>query len=632
MKKQIFTLAALALAFGAWSQSNLRQTIRGEQGISKHFVDFTAGQQVAFSTLQAKNIFGIDPNSDLVLINTEKDQLGQIHYRFYQNYKGIPVENSMYIAHTGSGKLTGASGSIVVDFDASMAFKTSVTLTAQQAIDAALKNVNAQQYMWQDAGMEQRIKEETGNTKSTYYPAAKLVWYNAGDDISPKDLRLAFKVDIYAERPLSRADYFIDAKTGALLGKNDRMYYSDATGTANTEYSGTQTIHSDLSGGTYKLHDLTRGNGVFTYKGNSNTDYTSTSANWNLTGQDQHAMDVHWGIEETYDFYETTFNRNSLDNSGLALKGHANDGEINNAHWDGSAMYFGVRSGSNNGVTGIDVTGHELTHGVTQYTCNLNYSGESGGMNESMSDIMGKSVQFFAKPSDINWQLSNDMGWIIRDMSNPKLEHQPDCVGGQYWKANADVHILSGVGNFLYYLLVNGKKGTNDLGNAYKVKGIGLAEAEQIIYRTETVYLTKTSKYADWRIACINAATDLYGATSKEVKTVKNAWYAVGVGTAAFDDVYTIADAKATLSISPNPVSGSAASISYSIAKTGNILVKVVDLNGRAYTQDVNLGIQDAGAHSYTLNNLAKLPTGSYEMIVQENGALVARTRFLISH
>src|ERR1043165_2386519 len=83
----------------------------------------------------------------------------------------------------------------------------------------------------------------------------------------------------------------------------------------------------------------------------------------------------------------------------------------------------------------------------------------------------------------------------------------------------------------MFYLLVTGGSGTNDIGNAYTVTGIGLSEADQIIYRTQTVYLTATSQYADWRTACINAATDLYGSTSNEVIQVENAWYAVGIGT-----------------------------------------------------------------------------------------------------
>jgi hypothetical protein len=157
-------------------------------------------------------------------------------------------------------------------------------------------------------------------------------------------------------------------------------------------------------------------------------------------------------------------------------------------------------------------------------------------MNESMSDIMGKSVQFWSKPSDVNWLMSNDMNWIIRSMSNPNSQGQPDTYKGTNWYTgtadNGGVHTNSGVGNFMFYLLVTGGSGTNDIGNGFSVTGIGLAKADQILYRSETVYLSPTSKYADWRTACVNAATDLYGSGSNEVTQVQNAWYAVGVGTA----------------------------------------------------------------------------------------------------
>jgi len=204
--------------------------------------------------------------------------------------------------------------------------------------------------------------------------------------------------------------------------------------------------------------------------------------------------------------------------------------------------YYPRSNGNPGGVTGIDVCGHELTHGVTQYSSGLNYSNESGAMNESMSDIMGKAIQFWSKPSDINWKLSNDMSWIIRDMSNPNAEGQPDTYKGTFWYSgtadNGGVHTNSGVGNFMFYLLVNGGSGTNDLGNAYSVTGIGLTAAERIMYRTNVVYLTPTSKYIDWRIACINAAADIYGPTSTQVNQVRNAWYAVGIGSASGGNAY----------------------------------------------------------------------------------------------
>ncbi len=536
MKRRILTLSLLALSMHAISQNTLRQTIRGERGVSKHFVTIAENQQQTFNAADAGKTFGIDAKSNLVLMNAEADKLGCTHYRYYQTYSGIPVENSMYIVHTKAGKLTGMSGSVVTDFDPQTDARMSASISSAQAINAAVKYTRAEKFAWEDPKMEQRIKMQTGKSNATYYPTAVKVWYNAGDEISPRELRLCYKVDVYTLKPFDRKFIFVDAQTGQVLGTKAEMEASDATGTANTQYSGSQTIHSDLNGSSYRLRDLTKGNGIITLNATGNADYTNTTANWNLTGQNQHAMDVHWGVEKTYEFYKTTFNRNSVDNNGFALTSYVNDGEIDNAHWDGSAMNYGVRSGTQNGVTGIDVTGHELTHGVTQNTSALNYSNESGAMNESMSDIMGKSVQFFAKPSDISWILSNDMNWEIRSFSNPNADGQPDTYKGTNWYSgtgdNGGVHTNSGVGNYMFYLLVTGGSGTNDKGNAFSVTGIGISEADQILYRTETVYLTATSQYADWRTACINAATDLYGASSNEVIQAENAWYAVGIGTA----------------------------------------------------------------------------------------------------
>jgi Zn-dependent metalloprotease len=192
-----------------------------------------------------------------------------------------------------------------------------------QAIEIAIRQVNAQLYMWQDAGMEQQIKNQMGNAGASYAPTATLVWFNDGDEISPRDLRLAFKVDVYAKQPLSRADYFIDAKNGNYLGKKDKIFYSDVTGTASTAYSGSQTIHSDLvSANNYRLRDYTKGSGIITLHGESasrGTDYTSTSANWTLTGTNIAALDAHYGVSQTYAFYKANFNRNSYNGTGGSI-------------------------------------------------------------------------------------------------------------------------------------------------------------------------------------------------------------------------------------------------------------------------------------------------------------------------
>ncbi len=548
-------------------------------------------------------------------MRTEQDKLGFIHYRYYQTYRGVPVENSMYIVHTKYGVLKSLGGSIVTDFDPLIDQRASQKVSQDQAIDIAVKYVGAKVYAWQDAGMEQRIKDQTKNAKASYAPKASLVWYSPADDVSSRELRLCYKVDVYAHEPLSRAYYFIDAINGNVLGKKDEIFYSDATGTAATGYSGTQIIHSDLNGSSYRLRDYTKGNGVITLhgeSGSSGTDYTSSSPNWSLSGTNQAALDAHYGVSQTYAFYYSVFGRNSYDNAGTALYSYVNiPNTTDNAYWDGSAMNYGKRStGAAGGVTGIDVTGHELTHGVTQSESNLNYSKEPGAMNESMSDIMGKSVQFWSKPTDVNWLMSNDMNWIIRDMSNPNAQGQPDTYKGTKWVTssadNYGVHTNSGVGNFMFYLLVTGGSGTNDKGSSYSVTGIGLTEADAILYRTNTIYLVPTSQYADWRTACTNAATDLYGSTSNEVVQVEYAWYAVGIGTAGGGG----GSCNIPTGLASSSITSSSATVSWSAA-TGAISY---NLQYKVSTSSTWITVSGITGTSYGLTNLSASTTYNFQV------------------
>src|SRR5205085_5738005 len=123
-------------------------------------------------------------------------QIGETHYRYYQTYLKIPVENTMYIVHTANDKLLGMSGVIVTDFSADMPQKAMAKISTQNAIIAAVKFVGAKKYAWQDAVMEHRIKFERSDEKASYAPVAKLVWYNTGKQVSAPELRLAFKVDV----------------------------------------------------------------------------------------------------------------------------------------------------------------------------------------------------------------------------------------------------------------------------------------------------------------------------------------------------------------------------------------------------------------------------------------------------
>lgn len=633
MKKSLLSLGLLLALSQAYAQNNLTKLMSGENGVSKQYTEIPAQSQVTFSENNAKSILGLDPRSDLKLIGSLTDNLGYTHYRFIQTFQGFPIENSMLIAHTKSGKLVSVSGEVITEFPASMEDAASFkTIPAKDAIQKAIKHVGAAKYMWQDAAMEARYKEQMKNAKATLFPNAEKVWYFNGDGINAVKMELTYKIDIYAAEPESRSFYFINVSTGEIIGQKNRIHTNDVPARAVTLYSGPQLIYTEkLDKRSFRLRDYTRGDGIITLQAKGKEDFTHDSRNWRLTTPEQNGLDAHWGISKTYDYYKLTFNRNSIDNNGMALYSYVNKGGFlysSNASWDGSAMNFGKLSGTQNGVTGIDVTGHELTHGVTQYTCNLVYFGESGGMNESLSDIMGKNVQFFAKPKDKDWRLSNDMDWFIRDMSNPKAYSQPDCVGGQYWKSYADVHVLSGVGNFMYYLLVDGKSGVNDLGNSYTVNGIGLEKAQQIIYRSQTVYLSPNSKYADWRTACINAATDFYGASSNEVAQVKNAWYAVGVGSPSMSAVANT-PVNQLISVYPNPVHGSNAKVKFELVADGNVVLKVYNRSGAAL-QVYNAGNLLKGNQYFILSRAGELTTGQYYLTIEQDGKLIGRVNVTV--
>src|SRR3954451_4159557 len=106
MKRLIFTLFPFLIFASAIAQIDIKQAMRGENGVSRHFTVLDNTLSVSFNPGKAKATFGLDVNSDLVLKDTETDPLGMTHYRYYQSYRGIPVENTMYVVHTRQDKLT----------------------------------------------------------------------------------------------------------------------------------------------------------------------------------------------------------------------------------------------------------------------------------------------------------------------------------------------------------------------------------------------------------------------------------------------------------------------------------------------------------------------------------------------
>ena len=557
------------------------------------YVQFDVAKAPAFSEKpDFINLFvGASASATAQLMRKENDDLGFTHYRYQQTLHNVPIEGAEYLYHVKNGKVLTANGFwLTEDALKTIERKTRDQVTENAAFKAALLYINADQYKWDLPEEEALLKKETGDKMATFLPKGEKVFVKYTEEWQTSGIRLAWKFDIYAHEPMSRRFIFIDAENGRVLTEIEQIHNTDVSGTAATAYSGTKTIVSDNYGtGLYRLREsangLGRGKGINTYNLKNKTnyggavDFTNSSATWTTTGANQFALDAHFGAEATYDYYKLIHNRNSIDNAGFAINSYVHySRNYVNAFWDGSRMTYGDGSGSVTPLTALDVCGHEITHGLTSKTANLTYSNESGALNESFSDIFGTAVEFFAKPTNGqgNWTIGEDMNYIIRNMANPNQFSDPDTYKGTYWYAgtsdNGGVHTNSGVQNYWFYLLTQGGSGTNDKGTAFSVTGLGIDKAAKITFRSLTVYLTSAAQYANARTQAIQAATDLYGATSTEVIQTTNAWCAVGVGAcvpagapaqgsvAANNNTNTyhngLKDAALMATLSPNPARG----------------------------------------------------------------------------
>ncbi len=474
------------------------------------------------------------------LLKRETDNLGMTHTRYQQTFNGVQVEGAIYIVHEKDGKATALNGLL----SPQLTLSVQPALTEAQALDKALDYMHAVSYRWQSATLERHLKEITGNENATWFPKGILTILPPTTEGSAA-YHLVYKFDIYATEPLRREYVYVDARDGKILYTRNRIELVNATGTAITGYSGTKSITTDMvSAGNYRLRETGRGNGIRTYNMQATTDYNSavdfTDADnvWNNVNSvgDQFATDAHWGAEKTYDFYLQNFGRNSIDNNGYALVSYVHYGtNYNNAFWDGFEMTYGDGNSSYNPFTSLDIAGHEISHGLTQETSNLSGQNEAAALNEGFSDCMGAAIRYFGKQAaNIDWVIGDEIvGPPFRSMSNPKLYENPDTYKGTYWDFNTqESHQNSTILSHWFYILTQGKTGTNDNGSAYSVSGLGIAKSQAICYRMNTVYLTPNSNYADARTYSIQAAIDLYGSCSNEVYQTTNAWYAVGVGAA----------------------------------------------------------------------------------------------------
>ncbi len=503
----------------------------------------------AFSFLAQQQTFLKIANSseEFVVVGQKEDKLGKTHLTLEQRFAGLPVYGAEIKIHLDGDQVELMNGQYFATPQLqSLQAQLSTNAVEKIALEDLSKITNIVE-------IKDDLLEITGEEQISQN---QLVIYFT--DEKGTQARLAYHLKV-AANPLHKWTYLIDAENGEILRKFNRvcslhnhddghhhinwsafkmpkpinasMLDGQATATAMDLNGAMRTINTYELGGTYYLLDGSRdmwkgftpdgsdfNGGIYTASGGGTNlenfepvDLTSSNNAWT----DREAVSAHANAGIAYEYFRTTFGRNSINGSGgdiISFFNVADDdgGGMDNAFWSGAAMFYGSgRDAFRELAASLDVAGHEMSHGVIQNSANLEYQGESGALNESYADIFGVMID------RDDWQLGEEVvnrnafpSGALRDMANPNnggsrlgdRGYQPATVSEQFFgpEDNGGVHINSGIVNRAFYLFATSN-------------GIGRDIAEQVYYHALDNYLTRSSQFIDARLAVIRSAQEEYG-------------------------------------------------------------------------------------------------------------------------
>ncbi|MGW2327378.1 M4 family metallopeptidase [Streptomyces sp. NPDC001700] len=474
----------------------------------------------------AKSI-GLGAKEKLVVKDVIKDADGTTHTRYERTYDGLPVLGGDLVVHQArSGKVNSVS-------KATKATVKVATTKAEAAPSGAARTAV-------------KAAQADDSTDAKAQTPRKVIWAADGKPV------LAYETvvgGVQKDGTPNELHVITDAATGKKLYERQGV----ETGSGESQYSGKVELGTSKEGSGFTLTDGDRG-GHKTVNLENKEDgegkaFTDEDDAWgNGKGDDPQtaAVDAHYGAATTWDYYKNVHGRDGIGGDGKAATSRVHYGDSYvNAFWEDSCfcMTYGDGEGNKAPLTALDVAAHEMTHGVTSKTAGLEYSGESGGLNEATSDIFGSSVEFNAKNAEdkgdylVGEEIDiNGDGTPLRYMDKPSKDGQ----SADEWSekvGDLDVHYSSGVANHFFYLLsegsgakeIDGVKYDSPTSDGKKVEGIGRDKAEKIWFKALTTYMTSTTDYKAAREATLKASNDLYGDDSAESKGVAAAWAGVNV-------------------------------------------------------------------------------------------------------
>lgn len=511
------------------------------EGLSKQAAPLAARAVAIEFVKENASLFRLEnPEAELQVTGEVSDALGKTHVKFNQYYNGIPVWGHDMVAHLTRHHQVYALNARYAP--------TPKLIDANQFV---ISSPSAVQIAQTDLQNTTKIEDLPDGIKTLCkYPNPQVKKYIWIEDKSQQP-HLVWHIQI---RPNIRDNwyYFVDANNGTILEKyNTTRFNGPATAQAKDLNGVTRTIHSYLMNNKHYMIDASRPiwkidqtdilddpRGALLTLDVRNHDMAqnvilSIVTSENNVWTDPVSVSAHSNMGIVFEYFYTVHGRRAIDNQGstiMSIIHVTKSGQpMDDACWNGAFLVYGDGNVACKPLAGgLDVSTHEMTHGVTQYSVGLAYKFQSGALDESLSDVFGVMVD------RDDWRIGEDIAktnyyrsGALRDLRDPhnggvtamdhgwQPAHMNEYVELGISDDNGGVHINSGIPNRACYLIGS---------------SIGKEKTEKIYYRIlEAGYLNTQSNFVDMRLAAVQAAKDLYGENTPEVNAVNAAFEAVGI-------------------------------------------------------------------------------------------------------
>ncbi|WP_346868459.1 MULTISPECIES: M4 family metallopeptidase [unclassified Clostridium] len=515
-----------------------------------------------------KDIFGIDnAKEELKVVEVNKDDIGDTFVKFAQVIEGTEVDNSLINVHYDkNGVIVSVNGNI--EENKEITTLGSKVISPEEAIKIA------------------KSQFEFKKLKKTP-KAEKLVITEDGVNYE------AYKINIFFMEPtIGSYDVFVEVSSGKVIKTEDKIRYNNpVTGTGIDVLGKTRELKLSEAEGEYQMLDLTNEatEAIVTFDAkNSIGDeievFLVSNTTKEFTAEEHKApVSAHYNADKVIDFYKNLFNRNSIDNKGMAIESYTHYmSSYNNAFWAEGMMVYGDGDGEEfTYLSGdLDVVGHEMTHGVVEYTAGLVYEYQPGALDESMADVFGVLISTYNKYNVANggtwmfdpadWVVGDDIytpniqGDALRSLVDPTLYGQPahmyNYVTGLPNTEEGDyggVHHNSGIPNKAAYNIAS---------------NIGMEKTANIYYRALTQYMHPDTNFQQAAYCLVQAAADLYGKGSNEITAIKNSFASTGVAYKGQKPVISGATAK---SVTVGNVFDAKAGVTAADLEDGSLTAKI---------------------------------------------------------